>query len=376
MQKAKNLILYGGVLVIGLYYLFQSLIVSQTLLAPVFISMLAAMLVLPVNRRLEKKMNRFISSFISTLMIFIAYMGLLFLVGYQTNKFSDQWPETREKLRPKVEELTNSIAENTGVTKAQIKNQVPSFFYSEKQEQDKQEQSNSGNSTQFKTARAVLVALADFLAKNVLVFVYIFFLLLYRHKFKKAILAFVPDKNQDVASDIVSNSVRMAQKYLVGKFIIIVMLAAFYAIGLTIVGIDNAVLIAIIAAILTLIPYLGNVIGGALALFAGFLSGGDILTNSIGVLVVFGVSQLFENNVLQPYIVGKEVELNPLITIIGVVAGSTLWGLAGSVIAIPYLGILKVICDRIDVLKPMGNFLGDEQESSNGFTMWMKSLFH
>jgi predicted PurR-regulated permease PerM len=376
MQKAKNLILYGGVLVIGLYFLFQSLIVSQTLLAPVFISMLAAMLVLPVNRHLEKKMNRFFSSFISTLMIFIAYMGLLFLVGYQTNKFSDQWPETREKLAPKVEELTTSIAENTGVTEAQIKKQVPSFFYTGEQEQDKQEQSSSGNSTQFKTARAVLVALADFLTKNVLVFVYIFFLLLYRQKFKNAILAFVPDKNQDVASDIVSNSVRMAQKYLVGKFIIIVMLAAFYAIGLTIVGIDNAVLIAIIAALLTLIPYLGNVIGGALALFAGFLSGGDILTNSIGVLVVFGVSQLFENNVLQPYIVGKEVELNPLITIIGVVAGSTIWGLAGSVIAIPYLGILKVICDRIDVLKPMGNFLGDEKESSSGFAMWMKSLFH
>src|SRR5690606_22248956 len=94
--------------------------------------------------------------------------------------------------------------------------------------------------------------------------------------------------------------------------------------------------------LLSLVPYIGNIIGYGIALLMGVLSGNG-MGIIIGVSIVFAITQFIESYILEPFVVGEKVDLNPTLTIIGVVMFGMLWGLAGMFIAIPAMGILKVI---------------------------------
>src|SRR5690606_10976306 len=107
-------------------------------------------------------------------------------------------------------------------------------------------------------------------------------------------------------------------------------------------GLKHALFISLIAALFSLIPYVGNIIGLVLAIAMSFLSQGDT-GQIIGILIVFSIAQFVESYFLEPFIVGAEVDLNPVIVIVGVVLGGIVWGVMGMILAIPLLGICKVV---------------------------------
>lgn len=201
--------------------------------------------------------------------------------------------------------------------------------------------------------------LFSFLGTFLLTFIYIFFFLLYRSKFRKAIVKMSPEEKRDNTEKIITNSANVSQNYLFGKLILVVILAVLYSIGLSVSGVQHAILISVLAAVLTLIPYIGNIIGFGLALGMALFSG-SAATGAIGVTVTFAVTQFVESYVLEPYIVGDKVNLNPVFTIIVVVLGNAVWGVIGMLIAIPALGVAKVIFDNIPALNPLGYLFGQE----------------
>ncbi len=123
-------------------------------------------------------------------------------------------------------------------------------------------------------------------------------------------------------------------------------------------GLDYAILIALLVATLSLIPYLGNIIGGVFALALAFASGGDGAV--LGVLITMSLAQLLENYVLMPFVVGDEVNINPLTTIVCVVAMSIVWGPVGAIIAIPIFAIIRVVCQRIPGLEDYAYLMGQD----------------
>lgn len=163
---------------------------------------------------------------------------------------------------------------------------------------------------------------------------------------------------------MITSAAHVSQNYPLGKLALCVLIAVLYAIGLSISGIKHAILISVLAAALTLIPYIGNIIGFLLALAMAFFSGGSS-TALIGVVLTFGITQLLETYTLEPYVVGGKVNLNPILTIIVVVLGYHVWGAVGMLIAIPALGIAKVICDHVPALNPFGYLLGQEDIGSD-----------
>jgi predicted PurR-regulated permease PerM len=189
--------------------------------------------------------------------------------------------------------------------------------------------------------------------------------MLYRDKFRKAILYFIPEQQRETGATILANFGKVSQQYLFGRFILILFLALFYGVGLSIVNIKYAFLISIIAAILSLIPYIGNIIGVIIALFMSLLTNGS-MGAIIGVLIVFSIAQFIESYVLEPYVVGHQVELNPVVTIRGVVIGGMIWGIAGMIIAIPLMGIFKVIFDNVEFLNPLGYLLDEKDTGGSG----------
>lgn len=214
------------------------------------------------------------------------------------------------------------------------------------------------------TAGSFISQFFSFLGNFLLTFVYIFFFLLYRNKFRNSILKMVPEDKRELTEEVLTKSTKISQNYLFGRLILIICLAVLYSIGLTVSGVKHAILISILAAVLSLIPYIGNIIGYFLAVGMAFFSGSGA-TGAIGVTITFAIAQFVESYILEPYIVGDKVDLNPIFTIIVVVLGGAVWGVVGMIIAIPALGIVKVVFDQIPVLRPLGYLFGEEDIGDN-----------
>lgn len=145
--------------------------------------------------------------------------------------------------------------------------------------------------------------------------------------------------------------------------ILIGLLAVAYSIGLGITGVSNFVLVSIMAAVLTLIPYLGNIMGFVFAMVFGYLTSGEVGV-LIGILVTFAVAQFFESYVLQPYVVGKKVDVHPLVVILAVIVGNTLWGIIGMFLAIPVMAIITIVFLHVPALEPFGYLFSNKEADS------------
>ncbi len=85
----------------------------------------------------------------------------------------------------------------------------------------------------------------------------------------------------------------------------------------------------------------------------------------IGILITYALVQFIQSYIIEPLVVGAEVNINPLITIMGIVLGELIWGIPGMILAVPFLGIIKIIGDNVQGLKPYGFVLGPEKEKKN-----------
>ena len=302
------------------------------------------MVVLPLSRKMEKKgMGRGFTSFLSTFLIFLFSLGLMWLISFQVKGFIDDWPEIQETMKPKVEQLKSFVLEQTPLTEEDM------------------EISGEGEDSSFigaisnKSEKALgfFSQTFSFFGTYLLVFIYIFFLLNYRSKLKKFIVLLFPDEKKKEIKKVVGKSGNVVQEYLVGTSLLMLFLAIVYSIGLGITGIDNFILVSIIAAFLTLIPVVGNIIGFSLALVLGYLTTGET-SALIGIIITFSVAQLLENYVLQPFVIGDKVDLHPFFVILAVILGGATWGIIGMILAIPVMAIITIISLNVPALYPFG----------------------
>ena len=154
---------------------------------------------------------------------------------------------------------------------------------------------------------------------------------------------------------------RVAQKYLTGLALMIACLWVMYGIGFSIVGVENAIFFAILCGLLEIVPFVGNLTGVTVTLLMTLAQGGST-SMLIGILVTYSVVQFTQSYILEPMVVGREISINPVFTIMGIVGGELLWGISGMILALPLLGIIKIICDHIEPLKPFGYLIGDDKK--------------
>lgn len=156
---------------------------------------------------------------------------------------------------------------------------------------------------------------------------------------------------------VISKIKVVTQSYFKGVLLVMIILAILNSIALLSLGIQHALLFAVFAAILNIIPFLGPIIGSIFPAVYALLTK-DSLFYPSAVLASFYVIQLLESNLFTPGIVGKNVSMNPLMTIIALFIGNFIWGLEGMILFIPGMAILKVIFDEVEGLRPYGFLLG------------------
>lgn len=350
MEGNKRILLYAVSIITGIFFLVWGLLEARSVLAPLITAIILALVILPMAKLMEKCLKRGGASLISTFTLFIISLGFVALLSYQTKVFVDSWPEIKETMKPKIAQLKTFVTSNTFLTESDLPTSDSLLFLGGESGEGTQLISMFGRGT-------------GYLGTFLLTFIYVFFMLNYRHRFRTFLLRLFPDEKGGKVNQIVQESANVVQQYLVGKLILIGLLAIVYSVGLGITGVSNFILVSIVAALFTLIPYLGNIVGFVLAMAFGYLTSGEIGV-LIGIVITFTVAQFLESYVLQPYVVGQKVDVHPFFVILAVIVGNALWGIIGMVLAIPVMAIITIVFLHVPALEPFGYLFSDKKADS------------
>lgn len=134
--------------------------------------------------------------------------------------------------------------------------------------------------------------------------------------------------------------------FLRGQFLVMLSLGAIYSAGLGIVGLDLALVIGMLAGLISFVPYLGSLVGIVTASVAALFQFHDVLY-LVPVALVFAIGQAFEGMVLTPWLVGDKIGLHPVAVIFAVLAGGQLFGFLGILLALPVASIIMVLIRHI-----------------------------
>ncbi|MBU1036447.1 AI-2E family transporter [Patescibacteria group bacterium] len=172
-----------------------------------------------------------------------------------------------------------------------------------------------------------------------LVLVITFYLTIEENNLKKFLRAVSPSKYQPYIAQVIFRIQRKMGLWLRGQLILSLIVFALSFIGLSILGVQYALLLALIAGILEVIPFIGPNLAAIPAIFFGFLQ-----SPLMGVLVIalYFIIQQLENHIIVPKVMGKSVDLNPLVVIVVILIGAKIGGVAGALISVPVATALSV----------------------------------
>ncbi len=334
------------------FLLFSGLYFSKTILVPLTIAGLLAMLILPLSIRLEKRgVKRGLAAVLCIALMLMGIAGLVFLLQWQFSGLIEDLTGIEQRITQLVSELKQWISSNLGVSPKKQTELI----------QQQQESSSGQLSSVVTTVMNSLMAVAVDL---ILVLVYIFLLLYFRSHLKTFVLKLTPAEDHLKARQVMNQSSEVAQSYLGGLGGMIVTLWVLYGLGFSIVGVEHAIFLGIVCGLFEIIPFIGNLTGTGLTVLITIAQGGDSKM-IIGILVVYGLVQFVQTYLLEPLIVGSGVNINPLFTILGIVIGETVWGIAGMILALPVIGIIKIICDHVEPLQPYGFLIGENKKKDD-----------
>lgn len=162
-------------------------------------------------------------------------------------------------------------------------------------------------------------------------------------------LLLVPAKHNDAAIRILSESKRLLTRYFLGLCLEVASMITMITLGLTIFGVQNALLIGFIGGLMHIIPYLGLLIGCSIGIIIGIIGSLSlgaytaILPLSLTITGVFAGAYLVDNILLQPLIYSKSVKAHPIEIFLLLIIAGTLFGIVGMILAVPTYTILRVI---------------------------------
>jgi predicted PurR-regulated permease PerM len=317
-----------------------ALIFASDIVIPIAFAGLLACVMLPVVKRLE---NRNVPTPLAITLVLLATIILLVLLIWltigQLVELVNDLPNLQTKFEAFVDQLSRTLRRDFGISTLEQNKMVADVM------------------------RSVSAYLGDFLLGTtnaistlVQIPIYIFLFLVYRTKFRDFFVSLLHSTEELGWKKDVE---RVIQGYLSGLFLVTLIIAALNSIGLMIVGIDHAIFFGILSGMLTIIPYVGIIIGALFPVVMALITK-DSLWYAAGVVIVFSIVQFLEGNFITPRITGSKVSINALAAIIALVIGGKILGIAGMILAVPAIGLLKIILSHTTHLKPFVILLEDD----------------
>jgi putative permease len=338
-----------SLILIGLIAIGYIIIVAKEVLDPLIFGFLFAILLLPIANFLEKKlrMPRALSSLASILLLIAFISGILYLVGSQISGLASDWPLLKSQVNQSFNDLSGWAQHAFHINASKEMGYV--------NDTTKKLVASGGN-----VLGATFGAISSLMLFYVFILIFTFFILLYRRLLLHFVVWVFSDEHTATVHDIVSNIQSILRQYILGLLLEMIVVASLACAAFWMVGAKYAVLLGIIVGLFNLIPYLGIFTALFLSTLITFATGSvrDATLVAGSVLLI----HIVDSNFLLPTIVGSKVNLNALITFLGIITGEMIWGLSGMFLSIPVIAILKIIFDRVDSLKPWGYLLGGGHE--------------
>lgn len=332
---------------VGLFFLAATIVAGRMVIFPLLTAVYLSILLLPCVRFFRRR--RFpetISIGLSLLILFISIGCILWFFSSQVSRLIADFSQIKENVMLHLNDLSSWINSKTN-------------FSTEKQLQILKDQSSNvlnNAGAMISGAAASLTSVFIFIG---LLPIYIFLILFYRNLLARFIFLWFPKEDYARVEEGIRETESIIKSYLVGLLIQVSYITFLLGGALLILGIEHALLIGVIFAILNLIPYVGALFGNIIGVLLTLTSSqelGPVLT----VLITIAVVQFLDNNILMPKIVGSKVKINALASIVAVIIGGSIGGIAGMFLALPTVAVMKIIFDRTDNLKQWGVLLGDK----------------
>ena len=295
---------------------------------------------------IKLKLPHVIAALISVGIFVICVSAIILFISWQVSDITNDWKKITQNISVHYEHIQHWIKQRYHLSYNKQDNYI----------QQVRNESINGDSELISNT---LNSFTDTLLNTILIPIYTFLILLYRNLFIKFLSKLVQKKNESTLHTILSQIKTVVQSYIVGLLIEMGVVGVLTSVGLMLLGVEYAILLGVITAILNLIPYIGILIAAIVSILATLVNSSE-LSAIIGVILLNVVVQFIDNNILVPRIVGNKVRINALVSMVGVVIGGSLAGIAGMFLAIPLIAILKVIFDRIEILSPWGYLMGDD----------------
>lgn len=327
-----------------------SLILTKDIVMPLVFAGLFSAVLLPIEQALERKLGRIFSISIVLVSALVLTALVIWFIVSQLSSLTASLPSLEERFSSSVNDLSASLHErfNIGI--------------------DEQTQLLKAGARNLSAYVGELLLSTSYLAYFfVQVPIYIFLFLFYRERFKEFLLAVVPGSDLKWKDEIQ----RMVRSYIAGLALVVLIAGTLNSIGLLLLGIDQAIFFGFLSGALTMIPYVGIAIGALLPTILALITK-DSAWYAVGVIAVHAVVQFLEGNLITPKVTGSRISINAMAAILALLIGGKIWGIAGMILAVPAVGILKIVLSYSRELKPLVILLGDtalpdrEEKEENG----------
>lgn len=355
VNRINTLLFFGFLIFTALYF-------ARTFLIPFSLAIILSMLMLPVCRKLEHwGINRAIAIILCILIILLSIAGMFGILAGQFAGLQEELPKIQSEVQTQLDKFQQWVQQQLNIPP-------------QKQEAMLKENLTAGGGGAGTIAKKILSGTIGGLTTLVLILAYFFFFLFYREKYETFFLKIRGENDKPEVKEVMSSIQKVAVKYIGGRFLAILILAVLNSIGLLIVGAKNAILLGIMTALFTFVPYVGTLVGGAFA--AGTVLITQSASSALTLLGILAFIQMLDEYLVEPFIVGGNVQLSPLAVIVALVIGGLLWGVPGMILFIPFLGIAKIIFDHVPSLHPYSYLVGTNEDDSGSSPLdKIKGLF-
>jgi predicted PurR-regulated permease PerM len=319
---------------------------GKPILVPLMLGALLAMLMAPVCQRLDDAgFKRALSSTICILILLAAFALIFWIILNQVTSFMEDINQIEVKAKEMLGQVQIFIEKKLSIPKKE-------------QEVIAKEQVENGNEGHGSIAGSIVSGFTSTMTTIVLMLVYTFLFIYSKERYETFIVRIFHEEDTEKVRTIVGKISLVGQKYLTGRVTSILILTTLYSIALLWIGLDNAIILGGIAALLTIVPYIGTTLGGMFPFLVALITE-ETVEPALMVAVSIVVIQTIDNYFIEPNVVGGEVNLSAFASIFSIIVGGAIWGIAGMILFLPMVGILKIIFDHIESLKPLGYVIGD-----------------
>jgi predicted PurR-regulated permease PerM len=324
-------------------------IIGEQILIPMVLGLLIAILLMPLSRFMEKRLRfpRSVSSILASLLALAIIGGVIYVLSLQVARLANDWPHFQKQFIDLTDDLQSWISRTFGVRR---KDQL--VFLNDT--------AKKSISTGTAILEKALTSIGYVLMLTAFTFLFTLFFLLYRTHLLKFLVASFSETYHKTVFEIIDNIQFMVKKYLVGLFLQMLIVTILSLIAYTIIGVKYNFMLAILTGILNILPYIGILTALLIGALITFATSG--VSHVLFIVIAIVVIHAIDGNIIMPRVVGSKVKINSLIVIIGLVIGEMLWGIAGMLLTIPVLAILKIIFDRVEGLQSWGFLMGEDED--------------